>query len=135
MPNAALKKITTRAKQIYKSGGTWKTAIKKAGAEYRTGKISGVRKKKKGTKRKKRGGSKIRRKKIGSIRRNADRVDRKQTSITIGSVAHHKSQARMGLKHQLEKKAGQRELATRKLAKRKLSKDIAKIKRDIRALC
>jgi hypothetical protein len=134
MPNA-LKKITTRAKQIYKSGGTWMAAIRKSGAEYRTGKISGVRKKKKTTRKKSRSGSKIRRKKIGAIRTNRDRVDRKQTSITIGSVAHHKSQARMGLKHQLEKKAGQRELATRKPLKRKLSKDIAKIKRDIRALC
>jgi hypothetical protein len=35
MASTALKKITTRAKQIYKKGGTWKTAIKKAGAEYR----------------------------------------------------------------------------------------------------
>ena len=38
-----LKKITTRAKQIYAKGGTWKGAIKKAGAEYRG---SGKRKKK-----------------------------------------------------------------------------------------
>lgn len=38
MASTALKKITTRAKQIYAKGGTWKVAIKKAGAEYRTGK-------------------------------------------------------------------------------------------------
>jgi hypothetical protein len=40
----ALKKITTRAKQIYKKGGTWKTAIKKAGAEYRSGRVKKRRK-------------------------------------------------------------------------------------------
>lgn len=47
MAATALKKITTRAKQIRKKhpGKSWKAAIKQAGAEYRGGKISGVRKK------------------------------------------------------------------------------------------
>jgi len=41
----ALKKITTRAKQLRKKqpGISWKSAIKKAGAEYRTGKKSKYR--------------------------------------------------------------------------------------------
>jgi hypothetical protein len=44
--SSTLKKITTRAKAIYKKGGTWKTAIKKAGAEYRaTAKKKPARKK------------------------------------------------------------------------------------------
>lgn len=46
----ALKKITTRAKQIQKTkGGSWKNAIKAAGREYRGGKISGTRSRKKST--------------------------------------------------------------------------------------
>ena len=45
MAASALKKITTRAKQIrHAHGGTWKAAIKKAGAEYRSGKIAGTKK-------------------------------------------------------------------------------------------
>lgn len=42
-----LKKITTRAKQIRKAHPSmaWKNAVKKAGAEYRAGKIGAVRKK------------------------------------------------------------------------------------------
>lgn len=41
--SSTLKKITARAKQIRKGSKTitWKTAVKKAGAEYRAGKISG----------------------------------------------------------------------------------------------
>src|ERR1700744_6164196 len=43
----ALKKITTRAKEIVRKapGTKWANAVKKAGAEYRAGKISGVKKK------------------------------------------------------------------------------------------
>jgi hypothetical protein len=137
MPNL-LKKIATRTKAIMKRDrSTYKAANKKAWSEYRSGKsIAGVKKKRKTTtRRKRRSGSKIRRKKIGSVRNNVDRVDRKKTSITIAGVGYHKSQLRIGLKGKLEKKAGQRELATRKTVKRKLSKDIAKIKKDIRALC
>jgi hypothetical protein len=136
MPNL-LKKIATRTKAIQKRDrSTYKAANKKAWAEYKSGKMSGVKKKRKApARRKRKSGSKIRRKKIGSVRNNVDRVDRKHTNITIAGVGYHKSQLRIGLKGKLEKKAGQRELATRKTVKRKLSKDIAKIKKDIRALC
>jgi hypothetical protein len=47
MASNALKKITTRAKQIRKAhpGTSWKGAVKKAGAEYRAGKKPAKRKK------------------------------------------------------------------------------------------
>lgn len=51
MPGSTtLKKITARAKQIRKKhGGSWKQAVKAAGREYRGGKISGTRTKRKST--------------------------------------------------------------------------------------
>jgi hypothetical protein len=135
MPNNALKKITTRAKQIFKNGGTWKGAIKKASAEYRSGKKSVIGKTKKKRVRKRRakvGGSKIRRKKIGSIRNNADRVDRKRTQITIGSLM---SEARGKIASSIGAKEQRKFTAKGTRAKRKISKEIAALKVKYRKLC
>src|SRR6202000_1717460 len=96
----ALKKITTRAKQIYKKGGTWKGAIKKAGAEYRGGKIGKVKKKRVGSVKKKavkkrRVGS-APRKKVGTVKRRVGTRPR-----AVGSVAGHKAAAKSIIKEQL----------------------------------
>ena len=57
---SALKKITTRAKHIrHLHGGSWKAAIKKAGAEYRAGSLGRVvtmHRKKRATKKRRRVG-------------------------------------------------------------------------------
>jgi hypothetical protein len=134
MPGNALRKIVTRAKQIFKKGGTWKGAIKKASVEYRSKKKKPARVGYAGyTRRKIKQVSKVARKK----RKLNPKLSRKKAvaSVSIGSVAHHKSEIRKGLKYQLEKKAGAREMSKIKVIRRKLSKDIAKIKKDIRALC
>ena len=138
MATNLFKKISTRAKAIQRihKSKTWKACMKQAWAEYRNGKITGTRKKKKAApRRKRRSGSKIRRKKVGSIRKNSDRIDRKRVNVTIGSVASHKSAIKKGLKIRLEKKAGQRELTTRKPTRKKLTREIAKLKKEIRAYC
>lgn len=51
----ALKKITTRAKQLKKRnpGKKWKTLVKQAGAEYRSGKLKTTRKRKPAAKKRK----------------------------------------------------------------------------------
>ena len=135
MAKFSIKQITTRAKQIYKKGGTWQSAIKKAGAEYRGKKRSGskVSRKKKvsGVKRK----TTTRKKRVGAIRTNRDGVDRKRVNVTIGSVQHHKSALKSGIKSRIETKAGRRELAIKKNERKKLTREIAKLKKDYRALC
>jgi hypothetical protein len=137
MPNV-LKKITARAKQIYKAHPSrkWISCIKQASQEMKKGKkISGVKKKKAAPRRKRKSGSKIRRKKVGAIRTNRDGVDRKRVNVTIGSVSHHKSLAKKGIKDQIANKAGRRELVIKVRERRKLTKQIAKLKKDYRALC
>jgi RNase P/RNase MRP subunit p30 len=144
MPNV-LKKITARAKQIYKAhpSRAWISCIKQASQELKKGskKISGVKKKKSAPRRRRKAGSKIRRKKIGlaavmgSIRTNRDAVDRKRVNVTIGSVSHHKSQAKKGIREQIANKAGRRELVIKVRERKKLTREIAKLKKDYRALC
>lgn len=126
MPSA-LKKITIRAKQIFKKGGTWKTAIKKASAEYRAGHKPKTVKKKAARKKTAR--------RVSGIRKNADRIDRKKVNVTIGSVSHHKSQARKAIKNRIEQKAGRRELVIKVRDRKKLTKEIAKLKKEYRAMC
>jgi hypothetical protein len=131
----ALKQITTRAKQLYKKGGTWKAAIKKAGIEYRKKKKKPHAKKKRmavsGVHHKRR-----RRARVGSVSKSHyDRVDRKKVDITIGSVSHHKAQAKKAIQQEIMHKAGRRELAIKVNERRKLNRAIAKLKKDYRALC
>ncbi len=134
MPSA-LKKITTRAKAIFKKGGSWKGAIKKASSEYRQGKIAGARKSKTRKRKKAVGKVKHKRKRVGSASPHRDGIDRKRVDISIGSVAHHKSMAKKGLGHQLLSALKSREMATTKTARRKAQTRINKIKKEYRALC
>jgi hypothetical protein len=133
MSTTTLKKITGRAKAIYKKGGTWQGAIKKAGAEYRSGKISGVKKKRKPVKRKKVGAVKRKaapRKRVGAAPRKRTRPAKR----AVGSVASHTKAAANILKEQLAWNLLNISQAKKKVVKRKLQKKSAVLKRKLKAL-
>jgi hypothetical protein len=145
MAATALKKITTRAKQIRKKnpGISWKSAVKKAGAEYRGGKISGTKKKRKvsGTST---GGARNNRTSTGGARTSTtgNRTSTggaRTTTIRVGRVgalttAGHLSAARSGLKEQLAWGLLARDQAKTKTAKRKIGKKLIEVRRKLRAL-
>jgi hypothetical protein len=125
MASTALKKITTRAKQIRKKhpGKAWKTAVKEAGREYREGGIG-----------------KVKRKKVGAVRKSTSKVRaKKSTKVrgTVGAVhtvAQHLSAAKAGLKEQLAWGLLARDQAKTKTAKRKVAKRLVEVRRKLRAL-
>lgn len=124
MPNV-LKQITTKAKKIYKRGGTWKAAIKKAGAAFRA--------------KKKRAPAK-RRKKAVARKRIIHRVKKLHSAEgraikSLGSVSSHLAAARSQLKEQIGWAEAQKFAANKKSAKRKISKHIARLKTQFRKLC
>lgn len=97
--SSALKKITDKAKQLRRSspGMSWKSAIKKAGASYRAGKLGSVKKrvkklrKRKVVHRKKRVVHRKkrvvhRRNRIFGIKRSSSRLNRKRVNVTMGMV-------------------------------------------------
>ena len=132
MATNALKKITTRAKAIRKShpGVSWKSAVKKAGAEYRTGKISGVKKKKKPARKK------ASRKVAGrSSRKAVGKVGYRRTDgAVIGSIAGHKKALRHAIEEKLAWKLLAISSAKKVRTKKKLQKTAAQYKKDLRAL-
>jgi hypothetical protein len=142
MAASALKTITTRAKQIYKKGGTWKGAIKKAGAEYRGGKKVG-----KVVRMKKRSAPKKRRRVSGTLSGQGSsaisgvrkrRVVRKKAAPrrrTVGSVSHHVAKAKKLILDRIEKAEGRKFVAKKKVMKRKIGKNIAALKSQFRKLC
>jgi hypothetical protein len=109
----ALKKITTRAKQIRKKqpGKSWKSAVKQAGAEYRAGNKKPVRKKrakavgkapKAVAKRKSRVGTKPKYQVIHEVRK-IGRISYKGGSVTVagtGDVNRKKDALRAALGEQ-----------------------------------
>lgn len=111
--NNALSKITTRAKQIRKQhpGVSWKSAIKKAGAEYR-GKAK-PKKRAAGTKPKKQ-----RAQNKGSVKRGAG-----STPI---------AQVRQQLRDQLGRALLTKELSKRKTDKRKAQKRVTELRGKLR---
>src|SRR5277367_2702107 len=142
---STLKKITSAAKRIYARGGTWKGAIKKAGAEYRAGKLGKVVRMK--TKRKK-----SRRRKVGratgvlynssgrAATARAAAISGRPYNGMIGGAGHGSDSGAMGsiprtinhAKKMIAYKIGMEEMkkvtAKTKTAKRKISKKIAKHK-------
>lgn len=130
-----LKKITARAKQIRKihPSTSWKAAIKKASAEYRS-KARPVHRKKAGRKKKahahrrlKFGGTKRKRAlKRGSV----VRVKHVLAGIGATRAAYKKS-----LKEKILNAAGRKELAIKVNQRKKISREIAKLKKDYRAVC
>lgn len=125
MPSA-LKKITTRAKAIRRiHGGSWKAAIKKAGAEYRGGRIGSVKRKKAAPKKRRAAVRKI--KKFHAAEGRAIK--------SLGSVSSHLSSAKKMLEHEIGKLEVQRYKAKKKSVKRKIGKRIAAKKSKYRKLC
>jgi hypothetical protein len=129
MAASTLRKITARAKKIYKRGGTWKGAIKKAGHEYRSGKMGKVvrmkTRRKKATVKRKRTVKKIRR-----LHKAEGRAIR-----SLGTVSHHIAKAKAQLKEQIGWGEAQKFAATKKTSKRKIGKKIAELKSKYRKLC
>lgn len=136
-----LKKITARAKHIRKThGGTWKAAIKKAGAEYRAGKIHGVKKtvRKKVAKRRKA----IRRVKIlhaaeGKALRAVRGVRSTFQAAAIGrlTTTQHISHAKEKIAHEIGTAEMSKFKAKTKRAKKKIAKRVTALKQRYRKLC
>jgi len=123
----ALKKITTRAKQIYAKGGTWRGAIKKAGAEYR-GKGS--------TTKKRRAPRPAHYKGRGKKKRNVGVVWPAAVagSSINGTISGHLSQAKKMLAEKIGDKETQKFTTKLKRNKRKIQKEISALKRQYRKL-
>lgn len=141
----ALKKITTRAKQIYKKGGTWKGAIKKAGAEYRAGKKKSPAKKSRrrvsGTLS---GGARPASYAVGRVKRKARRKvsgtlsgGARPASYAIGRVSASSliSRAKEKIGHEIGMAEVRKFRAVKKSAKKKVAKKIAALKSRYRKLC
>ena len=121
-----LKKITTRAKQIYAKGGTWKGAIKKAGAEYRGGKRSSTKKRRS-----------VKRKRVTTRRRKVAAVWPAAVAGSAsmgGSISGHLSQAKAMIADRIADKERQKFVTKLKRNKRKIQKEIASLKRQYRKL-
>lgn len=139
-----LKKITTRAKQIYKKGGTWKGAVKKAGAEYRSGKKSKPKKK---TRRKVggtlSGGTRPASHAVGKVRRRKRRVGAtlSDSPRPAGNAIGRVSTASLisHAKERIGKEIGRAEVskfkAKKVTQKRKIAKRITALKSKYRKLC
>jgi len=138
--STTLKKITARAKHIrHTHGGTWKAAVKKAGAEYRAGKIHGVKKKSaKKTARKK----VVRRiKKLHHLEGKAIHalhgVHSTFQAAAIGGLttAQHIAHAKKKIVQEIATAEAHKFAAGKKMAKRKIAKRITALKSKYRKLC
>lgn len=122
--SSALKKIQARVKQLRKKhpNAKFRSLQKQAGSEYRSGKLGGVKKKKRTVAKKKSAPRKrITRRRVGSTNKSSrDAVDRKKVDITIGSSTTAVSK----LKKKLAEEIGWKEAA-------KLTAQTAKSKRNI----
>ena len=121
----ALKKITTRAKQIYAKGGTWRGAIKKAGAEYRGGKRTKTKKRVVRSKRRKI----TRRRKVAAVWPVAV-----GSASMSGTISGHLSQAKAMIADRIADKERQKFVTKLKRNKRKIQKEIGELKRQYRKL-
>jgi hypothetical protein len=136
MPNR-LKAITTRAKIIRRSqGGSWKAALKKAGAEFRA---KGSTKKRSGTRKR------STRKKVGivwpagvggNVTKSRSHTDKNRitNNFQIGTVAGHLSQAKKMIADKIADKERQKFITPLKRNKRKIQKEISELKKQYRKL-
>jgi hypothetical protein len=130
----ALKKITIAAKKIYKRGGTWKTAIKKAGVQYRAGKLGKVRHS--GKKRAKVGARRKTKSRAAAIRKVRHLHAAEGNALkSLGSIASHIGNAKKVIEQQIAAAEVRHFKAKTKTAKRKIAKHIAKLKTKYRKLC
>lgn len=119
-----LKRITTRAKQIYSRGGTWKGALKKAGVEFR-GSGKKTKKRSAGTKRKK----SSRRKRVGVVWPAAV-----GGASMNGTISGHLSQAKAMIADKIADKERQKFVTKLKRNKKKIQKEITELKKQYRKL-
>lgn len=131
MAGSALRKITTEAKKIYKRGGSWKSAIKKAGAEYRSGKLGKVVHMKT---RRKRATAKRKRviKKIHRLHRAEGKAIRKLGSVENATAAALRNALVKKVKEKLAGELLARDLAKTKTEKRRITKQINLSRRYIK---
>lgn len=127
--SAALKKINIKAKKIYKRGGSWKSAIKKAGAEYRSGKLGKVVHMK--TRRKR---ATAKRKRVIKKIHRLHKAEGKAIQ-SLGSVSHHIGRAKQQLIDQIARAEAKKFAAAKKTTKRKIQKRITHMKARYRKLC
>lgn len=147
MASTTLKKITARAKHIRKMhGGTWKAAVKKAGADYRAGKLGSVKKsaRKKVIKKVRKyhaAEGRALRKLSGTLSAGASQgimgVRSTFQAAAIGglSPSQHMAHARKKLEHEIGAAETRKFVAKKKSAKRKIAKRITELKRRFRKLC
>ena len=141
MATSAIEKIGRRTKAIRKLHPklSFRAAQKKASAEYRAGKLGGVKKKRRPVAKKKRArkvSSKPLRKRsrLGAASNGSDRFDSKRVNITVGSLSSQESR----LKKTIAEKIGWYEAAlmgakTAK-SKRAMEKKIRELKARYRRL-
>jgi iron uptake system EfeUOB component EfeO/EfeM len=139
--SSILKKITAEAKRIRKAhpGKAWKNAVKEAGAKYRKGTIKGVKKSGKVKKivsadkyKLKHGYTTVKRKRVSGVKNAYDKIDKKETHITIAGI---KKNASIILSEKLGKLSVRHHHAKTKSEKRKIAKDIRAVKSDLRKYC
>jgi hypothetical protein len=147
MASTTLKKITARAKHIRRiHGGTWKAAVKKAGAEYRAGKLGSVKKtaRKKIIRRVKKYHAKegrALRKLSGTLSAGGSggvmgvRSTFRAASIGALSPSQHMAHARKKLEHEIGAAESRKFVAKKKSVKRKIAKRISALKSKFRKLC
>lgn len=133
MAASALKQITTRAKAIYKKGGTWKAAIKKAGAEYRGAKKAPAKRK---------AAPKKRRRSVGAVVKRSTKVSPQGTSKRdvkflaavggTGTLAHHTQKAKAIIAERIGWAEAAKMSAKTKTEKNKISKKITELKAQYR---
>ena len=143
-----LKKITARAKQLRKKHPhtPWKNLVKKAGRDYRAGKLGSVKKSKSrqtGSSNEKRDRERSARppgaripaggKKVTYYERRKNRSD-KPGSLTGATTAQLKSEIKNRLEDQLGKQLVRREMAPTKTRRRKINKQVIETRRKLKKL-
>lgn len=148
--NGALTKITTRAKTIYRNGGTWKAAIKKAGAEYRAGSLGGSRAVSKGKKKSK--GRRKSRRISGTTGTNPLNVMRgipggygnkvpggarlqMVNGIRTGTVTRAKQLIKENCKQKLASALLRRDMAKGVRKKKKIGKQVSQYRAELKKYC
>lgn len=125
---ARLKRMHTTAKKIQRSqGGSYRMALKKAGAKERGKKISGTKKRRPAKRRASVTGTRVTKKSV-KMTKPRRRVG------AVGSIASTKSKYKKQLEDQLAWALLSRESASKVRDKKKKAKKVTEIKRELRAI-
>jgi len=118
MATTILKRITNRAKEIRRrSGGSWKSALKKAGSEFKGKKSAPAKRPKK-----------------SSVKKYRAEHVRRVPNSGSESLSHHISEAKKILLDRIADKERQKFVARLKVDKRRIQKEISEYKRQYRKL-